>query len=260
MVTKRLPANDPRTIARDIPGLFDALFPQLVPGFVANLNRQSIQVPECEAVSSDLVSASSLQKAMLFEVAVAAAEKLITDHGAVEWDACLSIALHAVEWDACLSIALQRQRKHFDAKLTSHLSAIDKEVSLRVATNLVAMLRHLQSKSTGEPLVHAPEVPGHQWIASGVGDFALGQDLIEVKCTNKRFSSADYRQIVMYWLLSYAAAVEVGGHEWIGGILVNPRLNLILKFKFDDLIEIISAGKSKVELVRIFSSIIESHF
>jgi hypothetical protein len=103
MVTKRLPANDPRTIARDIPGLFDALFPQLVPGFVANLNRQSIQVPECEAVSSDLVSASSLQKAMLFEVAVAAAEKLITDHG-------------AVEWDACLSIALQRQRKHFDAK------------------------------------------------------------------------------------------------------------------------------------------------
>jgi hypothetical protein len=247
MVTKRLPANDPRTIARDISGLFDALFPQLVPGFVANLNRQSIQVPECEAVSSDLVSASSLQKAMLFEVAVAAAEKLITDHG-------------AVEWDACLSIALQRQRKHFDAKLTSHLSAIDKEVSLRVATNLVAMLRHLQSKSTGEPLVHAPEVPGHQWIASGVGDFALGQDLIEVKCTNKRFSSADYRQIVMYWLLSYAAAVEVGGHEWIGGILVNPRLNLILKFKFDDLIEIISAGKSKVELVRIFSSIIESHF
>jgi hypothetical protein len=161
MVTKRLPANDPRTIARDIPGLFDALFPQLVPGFVANLNRQSIQVPECEAVSSDLVSASSLQKAMLFQVAVAAAEKLITDHG-------------AVEWDACLSIALQRQRKHFDAKLTPHLSAIDKEVSLRVATNLVAMLRHLQSKSTGEPLVHAPEVPGHQWIASGVGDFALG--------------------------------------------------------------------------------------
>jgi hypothetical protein len=64
----------------------------------------------------------------------------------------------------------------------------------------------------------------------------------------------------MYWLLSYAAAVEVRGHEWIGGILVNPRLNLILKFKFDDLIEIISAGKSKVELVRIFSSIIESHF
>jgi hypothetical protein len=128
MVTKRLPANDPRTIARDIPGLFDALFPQLIPGFVTNLNRQSIQVPACEAVSSDLVSASSLQKAMLFEVAVAAAEQLITDHG-------------AIDWDACLSVALQRQRKHFDAKLTSHLSAIDKEISLRVATNLAVIAK-----------------------------------------------------------------------------------------------------------------------
>jgi hypothetical protein len=244
MVTKRLPANDPRTIAREIPGLFDALFPQLVPGFVVNLNRQCIQVPECEAVSSDLVSASSLQRAMLFEVAVAAAEQLITDHG-------------AVDWDACLTLALQRQRKHFDAKLTSNLSATDKEASLRVAKNLVAMLRYLQLKSSGEPLIHAPEVPGHQWIASGVGDFALGEDIVEVKCTNKHFSSADYRQVVMYWLLSYAAAVGVGGREWVGCILVNPRLNLIVKFKFDDLIEIIGAGRSKVELVGIFSSLIE---
>jgi hypothetical protein len=117
----------------------------------------------------------------------------------------------------------------------------------------------LQSKSTGEPLVHAPEVSGHQWIASSVGDFALGHDIIEVKCTNKNFSSADYRQVMMYWLLSYAAAVEVRGREWVGGILVNPRLNLILTFKFDDLIEIIGAGRSKVELVEIFSSMIGSH-
>jgi hypothetical protein len=245
MVTKQLPVNDPRTIARDIPGLFDALFPRLVPAFVANLNRQSIQVPECQAVPPDLVSASSLQRAMLFEVAVAATEQLITGHS-------------AVDWDACLSVALRRQREHFDAKLTSHLSATDKEVSLRVATNLVSMLRYLQSTSAGEPLVHAPEVPGYQWIASGVGDFALGEDIIEVKCTNKHFSSADYRQVVMYWLLSYSAAIEVGGREWVGVTLVNPRLNLIVKFKFDDLIEVISAGRSKVELVEILSSMIES--
>lgn len=206
MVTKRLPANDPRTIARDIPGLLDALFPQLVPGLVANLNRQSMRVPECEAVSSDLVSASSLQRAMLFEVAVAATEQLIADHG-------------TVDWDACLTVALQRQRKHFDAKLTSNLSAADKEASLQVAKNLVAMLGYLQLKSAGEQLVHAPEVPGHQWIASGVGDFALGEDLIEVKCTNKHFSSADYRQVVMYWLLSYAAAVEMGDANGSGACL-----------------------------------------
>lgn len=192
MVTKRLATNDPRTIARDIPGLFDALFPQLVPGIVANLNCRRIQVPECEAVPPELVSASTLQRAMLFEVAIAAAEQLILSHG-------------EIDWDACLTVALRRQRDHFDAKLTSQLSDADKEVSLRVATNLDTMLSYLQSKSDHKLLVHAPEVPGYQWIACGVGDFALGRDVIEVKCTNKIFSSADYRQVVMYWLLSYCA-------------------------------------------------------
>jgi hypothetical protein len=245
MVAKRQGANDPRTIARDIPGFFDALFPQLVPGLVANLNRRSVQVPECCAVPLEVVSASSLQRAMLFEVAVAAAEQLIA--GSLE-----------IDWDMSLTVALRRQKEHFDAKLPSHLAAADKEASLHVARNLVVMLHYLESMFAGEPLVHAPAIPGYQWIASGVGDFALGGDIVEVKCTSKLFSSADYRQIVMYWLLSYSAAIEGRGREWSGGILVNPRLNRVVKCSFDELIDLISAGRSKVELVETFSTMIES--
>ena len=58
----------------------------------------------------------------------------------------------------------------------------------------------------------------------------------------------------MYWLLSYvSAALENQGHEWSGGILVNPRLDLVVKFTFTELVEIIAAvGRSKVELIEAY--------
>jgi hypothetical protein len=244
MLNKRLPARDPRTIARDIPGLSDAIFPQLVQGFVANLNRGAIRLPNCEAVPQELVLASSLQRAMLFEVAVAVAEVLIASG-------------EPVDWEVCLETAVERQRRHFDAKLPLQLTADDKYVAFRVAENLVTILRHLQAEAGGKLLVSSPEIPGHQWISSGAGDFALGTNLIEVKCTNKNFSSSDYRQIVMYWLLSYSAAAEIESHEWVVGTLVNPRLNLIVQFKFSDLVEVIGGGKSKVELLELFCAMVE---
>lgn len=36
----------------------------------------------------------------------------------------------------------------------------------------------------------------------------MGDKLIEVKCSGRNFGSADYRQILMYWLLSYMASIE----------------------------------------------------
>jgi hypothetical protein len=243
VVTKRLPANDPRTIARDIPGLSDALFPQLVTGLVTRLNRRGVGLPECDPVPSELIAASNLQRAMLFEVAVATAEQLLISD--------------TVDWETCLDIAVERQKKHFDAKLPSGLSTIDKNVSLQVARNLVSILRYLQAQSNGEELICSPMIPRYQWIASSIGDFALGSSLIEVKCTSKPFLSADYRQIIMYWLLSYSAALEGQSQEWSDGILVNPRLNLIVRFTFSELIDVIAAGRSKVELLEAFSAMVE---
>jgi hypothetical protein len=180
---------------------------------------------------------------MLFEAAVAGAEQLIDGRP-------------VVDWDLCLSTAVARQREHFDAQLPLALSSIDKQVSLLVAKNLVVILDYIRASCGGQTLVRAPSIPGFQWVASGVGDFSVGRSLIEVKCTNKRFVSSDYRQILMYWLLSYCGALEAGAPEWLEGILVNPRLNLLVRFSFSDIVPIVGAGKSKVELVESFSTML----
>lgn len=239
----RLPASDPRTIARDIPGLFDALFPQLAQGIVASFNRGAVSVEGCEAVPQEAVENTTVERAMLFEVAVAAADQLIDGRP-------------VVDWDLCLSTAVARQREHFDAQLPLALSSVDMKVSLQVAKNLVVILDNVRASVGGQTLVRAPSIPGFQWVASGVGDFAVGRSLIEVKCTNKRFVSSDYRQILMYWLLSYCEALESGAPEWLEGVLVNPRLNLLVRFSFNDIVPIVGAGKSKVELVESFSSML----
>jgi hypothetical protein len=38
--------------------------------------------------------------------------------------------------------------------------------------------------------------------------------------------------------------------------LENPRLNLFVKFSFDEIISVIGGGRSKVELVELFSAIL----
>lgn len=243
MIVGRLSINDPRTIARDIPGMLDSLFPLLAPGVVAHFNRTSYAVSSCEAVSENLINASNLQRAMLFEVAVAAGEEFLGGSS-------------LVNWSACLRIAVARQRRHFDARIPDALSETDKTAAFSVATNLATMLAQIRTDAADQVVVRSPAIPGYQWIASGVGDFAVGTRLIEVKCTNKHFSSSDYRQIVMYWLLSYAAAVESGAAEWSEGVLLNPRLNRIVSLPFDEIINVIGAGRSKVELLELFSSLV----
>lgn len=246
MTSPRLPARDPRTVARDIPGIFDALFPQLAPGVVMHFNREAYASTSCEAVSPDLISASSLQHAMLFEIAVAAGEQLIEGS-------------ESIDLDKALVAAIRRQRRHFDAKLPKNLTDIDKTVAILVAENLAAMLEEVHADSSEEALFLSPHIPGYQWISSGTGDFAIGSRLIEVKCTNKPFSSSDYRQIMMYWLLSYASSIEGGAPEWSDALLINPRLNKIVEVSFDEVIRVIGAGRSKVDLLELFSAMVGDH-
>jgi hypothetical protein len=247
MSIKKISANDPRTVARDIPGIFDALFPQLVPGVVASFNRESVSVTGCTHLPSDVIAGSHLERAMLFEVAIAAGEQLLQKND-------------AIVWDTCLDVALTRQKRHFDAKLPESLSLADKAAAEWVARNLVVMLNTIKVGANTELLVQSPAIPGYQWIASGTGDFSIGTKLIEVKCTGRHFSSSDYRQIVMYWLLSYASSVENDTPEWTEGILMNPRLNHVVRFSFNKIIGIIGAGKSKVELLELFSSMVGDRY
>lgn len=236
----RMPTHDPRTVAREIPGLFDSIFPQLTPGVVGHFNRTS-ESGDCEPVSQELIQSATLGKAMLFELGYAVGEVLL-----IEGD---------IDWDQCIQIALARQRRHFDAKLPDRVESVDKAASLHVGENLAYMMRALAAEIDG-PIVSSPMIPGFQWVASGHGDFSINSTLIEVKCSNKNFSAADYRQVVMYWLLSFSAALEGVEAEWTDGILLNPRAGKLVRFKFDELLHVISAGRSKVEILQLFQSMV----
>lgn len=82
--------------------------------------------------------------------------------------------------------------------------------------------------------------------------------LIEVKCTAKRFSSSDYRQVAIYWLLSYAAAIEGRGEEWRDFVLLNPRSGMKVSMRFDSFLSVISSGRTKVDILQLFQALVGS--
>lgn len=234
---------DPRTVARQIPGIFDEVFPQLTPGIVAHLNNSAQTIP-VQPLQEDFLHRSSLQRAMLFELGYTVGERLL--EGKTN-----------IDWPSCFAETLRRQRVYFDAQLPDRLAAGDQFLAETVGKNLANAMTEM-SRSTGLPIVVRPRIPGMEWIANGCGDFALGDSLVEVKCTAKRFSSADYRQIAIYWLLSFAASIESRGEEWQNFILLNPRSGVKVSMKFDAFLSIVSCGRTKVEILQLFQSLIGS--
>lgn len=234
---------DPRTVAREIPGIFDEVFPQLTPGIVAYLNAESKVIP-VQPLRQDLLLQSALQRAMLFELGYTVGERLLQDAS-------------EIDWPACFADTVRRQRAYFDAKLPEQLEPVDQHLAETVGRNLAATMASL-SESAGHPIVFRPHIPGLEWISSGHGDFALGATLVEVKCTAKRFSSADYRQVAIYWLLSFAAAVEGHGEEWRNFMLLNPRSGEMVTMTFDAFLSIISSGRTKVDILQLFLSLVGS--
>jgi hypothetical protein len=233
---------DPRTVARDIPGIFDEIFPQLTPGIVAHFNSSAAQF-EIQPLPSALLSQSKLQKAMLFELGYAVGERLLT--GA------------AIDWPECIAMALRRQRVYFDAKPPAQFDAADQELAEIVGRNLSTALQAM-SVGANLPVVLRPSIPGLEWISNGHGDFAFGHTLIEVKCTAKRFSASDYRQVAIYWLLSYAADIEGRGEQWCEFVLINPRRGEKVSMRFDDFLSAISSGRTKVDILQLFQSLVGS--
>lgn len=233
--------RDPRTVARDVPGLFDAVFPQLTSSVVTHFNRKRVAA-DVTPVPSGLIEQSRLQRAMLFELGVAAGEMLLR--------------ADVIDWEECQRVALARQRRYFDAETPEEVCEVDRTIAEQVGRNVTEMIRGL-SAERGQTVTTAPLITGLRWISSGRGDFSAGQTLVEVKCTNKNFSAADYRQIVLYWLLSYAAALENRGQEWSEGILLNPRSGQYVAFGFDEMLHAISAGRTKVEVLQVFASMLD---
>lgn len=234
---------DPRTVAREIPGIFDEIFPQLTPGIVAHFNNSALAVP-IYPLRQDLLRRSTLQRAMLFELGYTVGEQFL--EGAT-----------GIDWPSCFAKALRRQRAYFDAKLPDRLAAGDQILAEIIGRNLASAITEISNLS-GCPIAIRPRIPGLEWIASGYGDFSFGSTLVEVKCTMKRFSSADYRQVAIYWLLSFAASIEGRSDEWQDFVLLNPRNGEKVSMTFNCFLSIISSGRTKVEILQLFQSLVGS--
>ncbi len=178
---------------------------------------------------------------MLFEISVARAEDDIFEGGSASWEDCLTLASF-------------RQRRHFDARIPVLLEPEDIAIAGRAAGNLVSMLKAVAAQRPGAALERAPLIPGLGWVASGNGDFAIGGTLIEVKHTGRNFGASDFRQVLMYWLLKYARAVEGDGQIWSEVLLLNPRRNASLLLNYDHVLRSASASANRVELVELLRS------
>jgi hypothetical protein len=194
-------------------------------------------------VPDELVERSHLQKAMLFELAMARAEIILDGKG-------------EPSWDDCLRVSTDRQRRHYDAKIPVRLEQCDLDVASHAANNLIAMLMSVQSQYPNMQLQRSPVIRGLGWIASGIGDFSLGPILVEVKHTDRNFVSGDFRQVLMYWLLKYAASIAKHDAIWSDCLLLNPRRNSGLLVNFDYLLRSASASSSRVELFELLRSIV----
>lgn len=247
MPFNRLPARDPRTVARDIPGVLDILFPRLTGGLVKALNAKMFSFAGISSIPSEVIDKTRLQKAMLFELSMARAESELL---------CGAVA----SWDECLKIATQRQQRHFDARIPEKLEPHDILVAEYASRNLVTMLKSVQAQRPSVILEHAPLIPGLGWIASGNGDFAIGSTLIEVKHADRNFGAGDFRQVLMYWLLRYARTIENGGATWSDILLLNPRRNAALLINYDYLLRSASASSNRIELFELLRSAVGQDF
>lgn len=243
MPIRRLPIRDPRTVARDIPGVLDVLFPRLTGGLVAFLNRRAFSFPGVTVIPNEIIEKSHLQKAMLFEIAMARVEFILDGD-------------NDPNWDDCLKTSVDRQSRYYDAKIPVRLEPCDTAVASHAANNLIKMFINLQDQHPNMHFQKNPVIPGLGWISTGTADFSLGSILIEVKHTDRNFVSADFRQVLMYWLLKYSAHIEKQETVWSEFLLLNPRRNSGLLVNFDYLLRSASANANRVELVELLRSIL----
>lgn len=238
----RLPFTDPRTVARDIPGVSEILFPGLVPGMIAGLNQTWMELESIDAISEAELNKMILNPAMLYEIACVRAEFILSGKNLVE--------------EKYISLALKRQSRFFDAQIPNQITEQDKKLIKSVASNLTLGLNELAGNKA---LTISPSIPGLEWISSSHGDFCFENCLVEIKCTSKNFSANDYRQVMFYWLLNFT--YSLGNPEaptWKYGVIFNPRKNKYVQVNFEELHRLVSAGRNIIETVELLQNTILS--
>lgn len=242
MAFNRLPRRDPRTVAREIPGIMEVLFPQLTPSVVRYLNGTFDYTCGSHKIAKDAFEGINTQHSLLFEISYEIGESLLSSE-------------NKPNFDQCIERAIKRQKKHFDFSAPRSIPSEELELAKLVGENLYDALSFRASYKSLK-LESSPMIPGFKWISSSAGDFALGTELVEVKCSRRNFGSADYRQLLIYWLMSYLGKIEGKCEEWSSGLLINPRRNTQVEFDFPYVLKIVSGGRTEIEIVELFKHII----
>lgn len=242
MTFLRLPFKDPRTLSRDIPGFSEILFPGLVPGLVAGLNRSRAPMNSIEKISDSLFRGITIAPAMMYEIAYARAEMLVQNE--------------PLNREAYLQKAFAMQSKYFDAVIPAEISPSEEILINKASENLSIGLNEILGDVAVEV---APRVPGLEWISSSKADFSFSDTLVEVKFIAKNFTSSDYRQLLLYWLLNFAYSLE---HKecknWSRGVLFNPRQAIYVEVDLLSFHNLVSGGRNIIETVELLKSVVSS--
>lgn len=93
MAFDRLPRRDPRTVAREIPGVMEALLPQLTPSVVRYLNGTFSYTCGGHKIAKAAFEGINTQHSLLFEISYEIGESLLLSEEKPDFDLCIDRAV-----------------------------------------------------------------------------------------------------------------------------------------------------------------------
>lgn len=141
--------------------------------------------------------------------------------------------------------ALLAQLRHFGRQGPRALSDMCIAESLDIATRIDLFLNH---RRLTEPRF-SPRFAGCGWVDTCYGDIVTDGELIEVKAGQRRFRSADVRQVLVYSALNFSAK----HYDLESFCLLNPRMGHLHRSSLESLCSAIS-GRPAAD---VLTSIIE---
>ncbi len=248
---------DLREFSRNFGGLLNEIFPLMNSGFINGFNEKyEIGLNFLDDISVSLMQETNIMEAFLFEFCLVFCEARISDN---------TLDLRR-KFSSLWAQTILKQKKYYDChiKKSSALSSSELDAIVNVAhkilNNFLIMKEKLTRLQTENNLdiVISPVIPGFGTLDPSYADYSIGETLIEVKCTKSKFSTADYNQVFIYWLLSTMWNVLVDNKALLykNFSLVNLRRGELIYINGFDFAYIVSGGKNFQSIIQMFSNIL----
>lgn len=157
----------------------------------------------------------------------------------------LKVSPRAIDSDAAGRLhdearALLSQLRHFGRQGPRALC----ERGMEEATELAVRVEQFLAASGGDNVEYCPCFPGCGWVDTCWGDVVVNSELVEVKAGERRFRSADLRQVLVYLALNFCAKT----YDISSICLVNPRTGQFHRSSLEDLCTAI-AGRPAADVL-----------